>query len=235
MTSSRGQPGDVTRRAVVDGRGVESVRVIIVADIRLYREGLAEALGRSDRVEVVASVTDPREATAVLDAEPVPIVVLGLTGGRITEAGAAIALAHPDSQIVALAVEDDSVEDVVSLAEAGICGYVGRDGSLEDLVATLESVSRGEMPCSPVVAGGLVRRLSALALYARPPALEARLTYREREVLNLVDEGLSNKEIASHLSIQVATVKNHVHSVLDKLQVRRRSEAAAVMRRGRWT
>jgi len=89
---------------------------------------------------------------------------------------------------------------------------------------------RGEAVCSPRVAGALLRRIAALATDGRSDRVPAHLTKREREIMGLIDEGLSNKEIAKRLRIEVATVKNHVHNILEKLQVHRRGEAAARVR-----
>jgi DNA-binding NarL/FixJ family response regulator len=91
-------------------------------------------------------------------------------------------------------------------------------------------VTRGEFLCSPGTAATLLRRVAALAAERHTADNGARLTPREQQVVRLIDEGLSNKEIARRLSIEVRTVKNHVHSILEKLQVRRRGEAAARMR-----
>jgi len=107
---------------------------------------------------------------------------------------------------------------------------VPRDGTLADLRAVIESVARGEVVCSPRIAASLLRRIADLAAEREPPPPELRLTSREIEIVELIDQGLSNKEIAQRLSIALPTVKNHVHSILDKLHVHRRAEAAARLR-----
>jgi DNA-binding NarL/FixJ family response regulator len=161
----------------------------------------------------------------------------------------------PDARIVALGI-DEEPDTVVGCAEAGIAGYAPRDCTVEQLVATLTSVERGELPCSPRVAAVLFRRLAARnrsrdasgdgagavshvvppatatpRAPVRPAASEARrLTAREQEILALIDHGLSNKQIAEELRITAATVKNHVHSILEKLDVCRRGQAAALVR-----
>ena len=131
--------------------------------------------------------------------------------------------------MVALGVADAD-DHVLGCAEAGVAGYVPRDASLDDLVAVIESAFRGEAICSPRIAGSLLRRIATLAAGQNGTMPLAHLTGREREIVRLIDRGLSNKEIARDLGIEVATVKNHVHNILEKLQVRRRGEAAARMR-----
>jgi DNA-binding NarL/FixJ family response regulator len=134
----------------------------------------------------------------------------------------------PTAKIVAFGVSE--VDDrVLACAEAGIAGYVSPDGSKDDLVAAVESALRGELNCSPRVASLLFRRLAALSLLAGP-SQSTPLTRREHQIVGLVSEGMSNKEIARTLRIEDSTVKNHVHSILKKLEVHRRGEAAAWLR-----
>jgi two-component system nitrate/nitrite response regulator NarL len=152
---------------------------------------------------------------------------------RPTRTRRAIHGTRSGTRLVALAV-GERPEDVVPLAEAGICGYVPRDAALPELVSTVEAVDRDELLCSPCVAAGLVRRLAALAADVMDPLAGSRLTAREREVLALLGEGLTNKEIGRRLCIELPTVKNHVHHVLEKLQVQCRAEAVARAQRGGW-
>jgi DNA-binding NarL/FixJ family response regulator len=132
--------------------------------------------------------------------------------------------------ILALALSPQSEQEIVETAEAGICGYIPPDASIEDLMEAIERASRGEMMCSPRVAGTLARRIATLASGRGPLATSASLTARETEVVELLEIGLSNKQIARRLSIRLATVKNHVHSILAKLNVKRRGEAVAALR-----
>jgi DNA-binding NarL/FixJ family response regulator len=156
------------------------------------------------------------------------VVLLDAASHGALEGACAIRASSPDAAVVALGVAN-AEGDVIACAEAGVAGYVVREGSVEDLIATVESAARGELRCSPRMAGALVRRLARLAA-GQPIPDGARLTRRELEIVRMIDDGLSNKEIAVRLSIEVATVKNHVHHLLEKLGVRRRGEAAAKLR-----
>jgi DNA-binding NarL/FixJ family response regulator len=119
---------------------------------------------------------------------------------------------------------------VLACAQAGIAGYVPREGTLDDLIAALHGAARGEAFCSPRIVAVLLRRIADLSIEWQPLAAAGRLTARELEIVDLIDRGLTNREIAEGLSIEVATVKNHVHNILEKLQIHRRHDAAARIR-----
>jgi two-component system nitrate/nitrite response regulator NarL len=140
-----------------------------------------------------------------------------------------LGISLPTVKIVAFAVNEVDYL-VLACAEAGIAGYVGPDGSETDLVAAVEYALRGELYCSPRIAALLFRRVAALSAQPRKPSEQASLTQREQQILGLVGEGMSNKEIGRALRIGDSTVKNHVHSILEKLEVHRRGEAAAQLR-----
>jgi DNA-binding NarL/FixJ family response regulator len=159
------------------------------------------------------------------------VVLIDAASPASLDAVNALAGAAPAARIVALAVAERE-PDVVACAEAGMAAYVPREASVDELLRTLARVREGEVACPPRIAGGLFRRLAAHAAEHSRRGPAPALTRREAEILELLGEGLSNKEIARRLCIQVATVKNHVHSILDKLNVRRRGEAAAFARTG---
>jgi DNA-binding NarL/FixJ family response regulator len=127
-------------------------------------------------------------------------------------------------------VLDDDEMTIVACAEAGIAGYHLRSESLTDLIALICKIADGEAVCPPRVSAILLRRLSALAAERSPAGEELVLTEREIQILSLLELGLSNREIAARLCIAVHTVKNHVHSVLTKLGVSNRAEAASRFR-----
>jgi DNA-binding NarL/FixJ family response regulator len=202
--------------AAVDGGRLRAtpVRALVASDIRLYREGLAAGLAGS-RVEVAGTAADAASTVELArslapDVVLVDLVMAGWEDAVRTVAGGA--------RVVVLGVRE--VEDeVIACAEAGVAGYVTREASLEELTDVVEGVARGRL-----------RRVAETAGRRREAPSAERLTRREAEIVGLIDEGLSNKQIAGRLSIELATVKNHVHSILEKLQVERRAEAAARVR-----
>jgi two-component system, NarL family, nitrate/nitrite response regulator NarL len=209
------------------GDGVTTViRILVVAEIRLYREGLTEMLGDEPGLEIVAAVAGADDAVRALRELRPDIVLLDMAIPDNAWLVRAMVAAVPGTRVVALAVPEIERE-VLACAEAGVAGYVTRDGSLEDVVAAVESAARGEMLCSPRMAATLFQRIATMALESSPASIESRLTTRELQILDLIDQGLSNKEIARRLTIELSTVKNHVHNILEKLNVSRRSEAAA--------
>jgi two-component system nitrate/nitrite response regulator NarL len=208
------------------------IRVLIAADIRLYRDGLAQLLAREDGIMVVGAAAADRDALAQLTSLRVDVLILEVSSrGTLVTVRDVTAMA-PGVRVVALGLSD---ADMLACAEMGATAHVTRDASGDELISAVRSAARGEFVCSPRAAGSLVRRLATLAAERLDPAL-ARLTQRECEIAILIDEGLSNKEIAVRLCIEVATVKNHVHNLLEKLDVHHRRDAgriiSAAVRRG---
>jgi len=206
------------------------VELFIVAGVRLYREGLVHALGRAGNLHVAATAAD---LTQLCDRIGTPDRAVLLFDGTCLESAAslrAVLAAHPNVRAVVLGVTESEPE-IIGWAEAGASGYVTQDGSVDELVKTVEAVARDELTCPPRITAALMHRVAALAteqLLITP--LSARLSDRELEIVQLIDDGLSNQAIAHRLFITLATVKNHVHNILDKLGVHTRTEAAALVR-----
>lgn len=207
------------------------VRVAVLADVRLYRDGLALVLSQHDCISVVAQDRNDEEGVRALALLSPDVVLMDAAVVSTTTLVAQLIETLPQTRVVAYAVGADDY-DAVRCAEAGVAGYVPRDGTTEELVTTVLGAVRGEFHCSPKVAALMLARLSALA---REKKFEHRvpLTRRELEIGALLEHGLSNKEIAARLGIGQSTVKNHVHNLLEKLHARGRGQAAAQLRRGR--
>ncbi|MEU8234395.1 response regulator transcription factor [Actinoplanes sp. NPDC048967] len=204
------------------------MRVLVVDDVAVHRTALAECLGREPAIAAVLTAADSVAALRHLAAVARPSVVILNMATRgslpiLRRLGAAV-------PVIALAVTE-AEEEIIACAEAGAAGFLFREQPLIDLLALLESVARGETRYSPSVAATLLRHVGRLTVNRRSAAPAARLTPREREVLELIEQGLSNKQIARRLSIELRTAKNHVHHILEKYQVHRRADAAERYRR----
>jgi two-component system nitrate/nitrite response regulator NarL len=206
------------------------LRLLIVSEVSLYREALALGLDRWDGLAVVGRTGSWREALPLIDDRRVDLVVLDLPSSSAVAPVAGIRAASRNVHVVALCAGEE--DDILTWAEAGVDGFATRHQSVNELAEVLRSVSRGEIPCSPRVAGTLLRRVGTLAASRNGHGAHD-LTVRELEILELIDQGLSNKEIARRLCIELPTVKNHVHNILGKLNASRRGEAAAIVRGGR--
>ena len=205
-----------------------AIRTLILSDIRLFRDGLERILSEEPQIDVILTTPNSAEAfEAVLSFAP-DIVLIDLSTHDGLTTVKEIRCSAPAAKIVALAVSETE-SDVVACAEAGVAGYVARESSLAELVESVKAVATGELRCSRRVAAALIRRVTSLASEVGDSKRIDCLTRQESRVLSLVCRGMTNKEIARELSIEVSTVKNHVHNMLEKLHVHTRGEAAALM------
>jgi DNA-binding NarL/FixJ family response regulator len=209
---------------------LRDARILIVDDCTLDRENLAATF-------VVNGTAVPSVAwnlpslVAALEG-PAPSVILISIGTRdnLMLLQAALRMS-PQARVIVLGVSEEDESDIVACAEAGVAGYHMRTESLDDLLELIRRVAAGESVCSPRVSAILLKRLSVLAAQRQPPPTkELVLTARETQILRMLEMGLSNRDIAARLCIAVHTVKNHVHSLLRKLGVSTRAEAAALGR-----
>jgi DNA-binding NarL/FixJ family response regulator len=204
------------------------ISILLVVDIRFYREGLAEILMRHDRVDAVHTAESFQGADEVLQSAE-PDVVLVDTGATDALCGLTRARrTYPSCKFVVLAARDDR-DELLRCAEIGVSGYASHEDSVFDVVETILGAVTGRFSCSASAGESLLRRMSELARTraAAPPRIP-QLTPREHTVLSLMTRGLSNKQIASELTIEVSTVKNHVHHILEKCDARSRAEAVAI-------
>jgi DNA-binding NarL/FixJ family response regulator len=205
-----------------------TLRVLIVSGVRLYREGLALALATTPRIEARTSAPEGAvEAAATFASDVVLMDSHSVVGTDLVER---LSERAPARRVVAFGLADDDEDLVVGCAEAGVAGFVGKDASADDLRAVVESAARGEVRCSPRVAGLLVRQVCGRAAERRARNREIGLTAQELKVLRLMADGRSNKEIAHCLGIEVSTVKRHGHHLFCKIAVTSRGQAVAWLR-----
>lgn len=210
------------------------IRVGILHRHRVLRDSLACYLSQHESISVVGAASewelDGRELS-LLNAN---VILLECDTASREPMRAAKQLHRwaPESKILMMDVPDREAEILACIEDAGASGYLLRDASAEEVLKAVEAVARGETLCSPRIAHLLCSRVSTLAHRDGGAGLDddAGLTRREREIIGLIERGLCNKEIAVHLCIEVQTVKNHVHNILDKLQLQDRREAARYAR-----
>lgn len=210
-----------------DPRQRESI--LIIDDCTLDRENLA-AIFALNGITAPRFAWDLPSVVRELDGEHPSVVLLNLATRDSALLLRAAMDISPSVRVIALGVTENNDSEIVACAEAGVAGYHMRTASLEDLLVLMRKVAAGETYCSPEVSAILLRRLSDLGSHRRPVAKELVLTAREAQVLRLLELGRSNQDIATQLAIAVHTVKNHVHSLLTKLGVSTRAEAAALAR-----
>lgn len=204
-------------------------RILIIDDCTLHRENLATIFGMNGMAAPCVAWDLP-SLVAALEGSAPSVVLLNIeTRGSALLLQAAMDIC-PGVRVIVLGASEDNESEIVACAEAGVAGYHMRTDSLEDLLVLIRKVAAGSTSCSPKVSAILLRRLSALASQRQPAVKELALTTREVQILRMLELGRSNQDIAMQLSIAVHTVKNHVHSLLTKLGVSTRAEAAAVSR-----
>lgn len=200
-------------------------RVVVVDDHDVYRRGLTKLL-RDEGIDVVGEAASGEQAVALVQRLEPDVVVMDLhmSGMSGVEATQRLTATMPGVRVLVLTIVAEE-DEVLSAIVAGASGYLLKDASIEQIVEGIEAAVRGDALVSPRVAGPLMARLrSDPRLAAETP--RDLLTDREREVLRLIAEGVDNAGIASRLHISQNTVKNHVSSVLGKLDVDNRTQAA---------
>ncbi len=211
------------------------VRILLADDLLPFRRAIAELIDDQDDLTVVGQADNGVEAVEMAQALRPDIVVLDVEMPVMDGIAAARRLRElmPDTRIVMLTVWEDD-DHLLEAVQLGVHGYLLKDLRPTELYDMLRSVMRDDTPVSPALVG---RLLTALRQNGRravvPESGEATLSRRELEVLRLVADGLSNKEIGVALSITEGTVKNHVHNALAKLGMDNRIQAAAyIVRQG---
>ncbi|MDE0804583.1 MAG: response regulator transcription factor [Acidimicrobiales bacterium] len=211
-----------------DNVSSDPIRVMICDDHALFRRGLIMVLEAEDDIEVVGEAEDGRDAVErVADIVP-DVVLMDVRMPEIDgiEATRLIADEAPSAKILMLTVSDEE-NDLYEAIKAGATGYLLKEISIEEVASAVRAVVSGQSLISPSMASKLLTEFTNLAKRAdeRTSVPTPRLTERELEVLRLVAQGMSNREIAGELYISENTVKNHVRNILEKLHLHTRMEA----------
>lgn len=211
----------------------KEVKVAVIHRKRLIREGITDLLSQQPGMTVVTSAAEACMVLGELTKLRPDVVILDLGLPERDGLGEARQLCHafPGIKILMLGLSE-LASDVLACAEAGAAGYLSQEATLEELYSNIWAVAQGEAICSPKVAGLLFSRIAADARHKERQWASGliHLTPREREIIVLIEEGLSNKEMANYLQIELKTVKNHVSNILRKLQLDSRYEVARYAR-----
>jgi len=201
------------------------MNILIISHMLVLREALIQAFHGEDGL-AAAGAFSPDSVAAVIAEIPPSLVIVDSSHPQGAMLVAAIRAAIPTLIVVVIAMSEQD-EDFLAWADIGISGYLGSDTSTRDLVAIIRRAEAGEVVCPPRLTALLLNRFARRNDERTTRAGIYALTSREREIAELLAAGMSNKLIARRLQVALPTVKNHVHSILDKWDVRSRGEAAA--------
>ena len=209
------------------------IRILLIEDNRILREGISAMInGQKDMT--IAATSDGKDNTLLKARTVKPQVMLmdlGLDSQNSLDIVASVKKEFPDIRIIGMGLAP-AQSDILEFVQAGAEGFILKNASVEEVINTIRAVSKGETVLPPLMAGSLFFQVAEHALlkgktnYARA----IRMTQREKEVIALIVDGKSNKEIAVNLSIATFTVKSHVHNILEKLALQSRLQIAKYAR-----
>jgi DNA-binding NarL/FixJ family response regulator len=208
------------------------ISVALIEDNRLVREGLCALIHRLPDLRVVYAGAGADMVVLRELAPQVLLLDLGLRNGDSLRVAQRVKSEVPEAKLIVMDLLPVH-EEIMEFVNAGVAGFIMKDATLSDLAGTIRAVAAGSHVLPAEAAGTLFSQIASTAVaQGRPAALESvRMTPRERQVVNLIAEGLSNKEIATRLHIATHTVKSHVRNVMEKLALHTRLQIAAFAHR----
>lgn len=209
------------------------MHVFAFSYVRLFAEALVVSLEQCDGISKVIACHKANQLVEQALQESPDIVLIDVTTEQVLIEARAICEALPKTPIIAISLPENS-EKVIACADAGLVGYVPRQASINELLTSMLNALKGECICNPKIAACLLREIRIRQKQTDKIFPTEMLTLRERELLHLIGRGFSNKQIARELQLSVATVKNHIHNIFTKLNVRSRAEVLAFLRNEPW-
>lgn len=211
---------------------MDPIKVLLVIEVRLIGNIFTSVLEDESDIKVVGCVANLEDALGFIQTREVSIALIsaGLPDQGALRFTQAVMDGGLSTKVLALGLSEENKNEALRYIEAGACGLILRDSSVNELLEAIRLAQKGEAQIPSRIAGAMMERLFYLSKMFS--AIEnkidgdVRLTSRELEVLQFISEGLTNQEIAARLVVEVGTVKNHVHSILEKLNVNNREEAA---------
>ena len=211
-------------------RDEADTRLVIASDVRLFCEGLARVFREATGIQLLAMTAGAAGTVEQIHTLTPDVLLLDMAMDEAFAIAKQVPRICSATRIVALGMPEVEA-DIITCARAGIAGYVSRTASAHEAIEAVHAAARGEVRCSPRIAGFLFRHIAAQSGERASLSPIASLTAREAQILRLLQQGLSNKMISRQLGIELPTVKNHVHRLLAKLGVHRRAEAVSLLQR----
>ncbi len=214
----------------------EPARLLIAHDHHLFRQCLTSVLAEHPDLLVRDTAADGQLAERVREyAADLVLLDLHAPGRNTVDLTRELSRQFPEVKIVLLGLPETR-ETFLECVEAGAQGFVAKDGSLDDLTRTVRAALRDEVICPPPLTFSLFEKLAGLSREVRRGSLPEAcpLSFRQLEIVQLIADGLGNKQIARQLRLSLYTVKNHIHNILSVLSVEDRREAVECARRHRW-
>lgn len=204
------------------------INVALIEDNRLVREGITALLNKWPDLQVVSGKGHDDLEELKRTNPHVVLLDVGLSKGDSLRIATRVRAEFPEAKVIVMDLLP-AHEEIVEFVNAGVSGFIMKDATLDDLVETIRAVASGASVLPPKMINTLFSQIARDAIVAgRPKVLESvRMTPRERQVINLIAEGLSNKEIAMRLNVATHTVKSHVRNVMEKLTLHTRLQIAA--------
>ena len=201
----------------------ELIRVMVVDDHPVVRQGIQSLLSEEEDIQVIGEAVNGKDALEKVETLKPDVILMDLVMPEMNgiQAIEKITAAHPDARILVMTsfAADDKVFPSI---KAGALGYLLKDSDPEDLVRMIRQVYRGELSIHPTIARKVIQELNHPA---KEPLTTSPITEREMEILQLLAQGMENKEIAAKLVVRDATVRTHVSNILRKLQLANRVQA----------
>lgn len=208
---------------------MSKIRILLIEDNRLLRDGIAAMInGQRDMNVVVASGGNDNTVLKARTVKPRVILVdLGLRNQNGVRIVRSVSKALPETKVIGMGLIPTQL-DIIEFVQAGASGFILKDATVEEFLTTIRSVAHGGKVLPPPLTGSLFSHVIAHALKGGKGQLNSavRMTKREREIIALIADGLSNKEMAQRLTIATYTVKSHVHNIMEKLALHTRLQIA---------
>ena len=208
---------------------LKRIRILLIEDNRILRDGIKALINAQADLKVVATSGGSHDTLmqARTTKPHVVLMDLGLRDGYGLGVVANLSRELPQIKVIGMGLIP-SQQDIIEFVQAGAAGFILKDATVEDVLGTIRAVARGIKILPPLLTGSLFTHVVDLAIRrgkGKPP-VAARMTKREREIIVLIAEGMSNKEIAQRLNLSTYTVKSHVHNILEKMALHSRLEIA---------